>query len=144
MFYILLMYWRLRKGLYGLRQAGRQWYLTLHDAYTALGYTRCQSDWSMYTRRSESSFSMSATSVDDILLASDSKDESNRATSEINDKFTITDSGDTEWIVVFLAWPQAVSQAKPATNRPGWARPKCWPRMAFGSAGGLKSSGPSR
>ena len=92
-------YWRLRKGLYGLRQAGRQWYLTLHDAYTALGYTRCQSDWSVYTRRSESSFSMSATSVDDILLASDSKDESNRATSEINDKFTITDSGDAEWIL---------------------------------------------
>jgi Reverse transcriptase (RNA-dependent DNA polymerase) len=92
-------FWRLRKGLYGLRQAGRQWYLTLHQAYTDLGYVRCETNWSVYMRRSPSSTSMSATSVDDILLASDSKAESDRTTSEINDKFTITDSGDADWIL---------------------------------------------
>jgi hypothetical protein len=42
---------------------------------------------------------MSATSVDDILLASNSKEESNRAASEINSKFTVTDSGDADWIL---------------------------------------------
>ena len=92
-------FWRLRKGLYGLRQAGRQWYLTLHDAYTNLGYTRCQSDWSVYTRKSSSGFTMSATSVDDIILASDSKSELDQASKEINDKFTVTDGGNTEWIL---------------------------------------------
>ena len=92
-------FWRLRKGLYGLRQAGRQWYLTLHDAYTTLGFTRCKSDWSVYTRQSPSGFTMSATSVDDIILASDSKSESDRASSQINAKFSVTDSGDTEWIL---------------------------------------------
>jgi hypothetical protein len=92
-------YWRLHKGLYGLRQAGRQWYLTLHQAYIDLGYTRCESDWSAYTRRSSSHFSMSATSVDDILIASNSKAESDRATAEINSKFNITDGGDAEWIL---------------------------------------------
>ena len=92
-------FWRLRKGLYGLRQAGRQWYLTLHDAYTNLGYTRCQSDWSVYMRKSSSGFTMSATSVDDIILASDSKSESDQASKEINDKFTVTDGGNTEWIL---------------------------------------------
>jgi hypothetical protein len=92
-------YWRLRKGLYGLRQAGRQWYLTLHDAYTDLGYTRCESDWSVYTRRLPSSLSLSATSVDDILLASDSKVESDSAAAQINSKFAITDSGDADWIL---------------------------------------------
>jgi hypothetical protein len=92
-------YWRLHKGLYGLRQAGRQWYLTLHDAYSDLGFTRCGSDWSVYTRRSPSSFSMSATSVDDILLASDSKAESDLTASQINSKFTITDCGDADWIL---------------------------------------------
>jgi hypothetical protein len=92
-------FWRLRKGLYGLRQAGRQWYLTLHDAYINLGFTRCQSDWSVYTRRTSSTFSMSATSVDDIILASDSKTESDNTARQINEKFATTDSGNAEWIL---------------------------------------------
>ena len=92
-------YWRLRKGLYGLRQSGRQWYLTLHQAYTALNYTRCESDWSVYTRTSSSGRSLSATSVDDILIASDSQSESDTAAREINDKFTSTDCGAAEWIL---------------------------------------------
>jgi Reverse transcriptase (RNA-dependent DNA polymerase) len=92
-------FWRLRKGLYGLHQAGRQWYLTLHDTYTNLGFTRCQSDWSVYTHQSSSGFTMSTTSVDDIILTSGSKSESDRASMEINAKFSIRDSGNTEWIL---------------------------------------------
>ena len=92
-------YWHLWKSLYGLRQAGRQWYLTLHQAYMDLGYSHCESDWSAYSHCSPSGFSMSATSVGDILIASDSKAESDRATDEINCKFQITDSGDAEWIL---------------------------------------------
>ena len=93
------VYWRLRKGLYGLRQAGRQWYKTLHDAYTDLGYSRSQSDWSVYTRSTPSGISMSATSVDDILITSDTKRESDIAAQEINSKFTTTDCGPAEWIL---------------------------------------------
>jgi hypothetical protein len=92
-------FWRLRKGLYGLRQAGRQWYLTLHDAFVDLGFKRCESDWSVYTRHSTSGKSMSATSVDDILIASDSKAESDSAATQINEKFSTTDSGEAEWIL---------------------------------------------
>jgi len=92
-------FWRLRKGLYGLRQAGRQWYLTLHDAFLDLGFKRCESDWSVYTRHSAAGKSLSATSVDDILIASDSKTESDSAANQINAKFSTTDSGDAEWIL---------------------------------------------
>jgi hypothetical protein len=92
-------YWRLRKGLYGLRQAGRQWYLTLHDAYSSLNYKRCESDWSVYTRVQNDSITFSATSVDDILLATNSVTESDRATAELNEKFTITDGGNAEWLL---------------------------------------------
>ena len=92
-------YWRLRKGLYGLRQAGRQWYLRLHDAYTSIGFTRCQSDWSVYIRKSADSLTISASSVDDLLLASNSKMESDLATSQIKKQFAITDGGDTEWLL---------------------------------------------
>jgi hypothetical protein len=92
-------FWRLRKGLYGLRQAGRQWYLTLHDAYSALRFSRCNSDWSVYTRRTASTFSMSATSVDDIIIASDSQSESDLCARQIDGKFPTTDCGDAEWIL---------------------------------------------
>ena len=91
-------YWRLLKGLYGLRQAGRQWYFLLHDVYGNLGYTRCQSDWSVYIRKTNTALSISATSVDDLLLASNSKAESDLATSQIHEKFAITDGGDTHWL----------------------------------------------
>jgi hypothetical protein len=92
-------YWHLHKGLYRLRQAGRQWYLHLHDAYTSLGFTRCESDWSVYIRKTSSSLSISATSVDDLLLASNSKSESDLAASQIQQKFAITDGGDTQWLL---------------------------------------------
>ena len=92
-------YWRLRKGLYGLRQAGRQWYLTLHETYSDLNYTRCESDWSVYTRNVGETVTISATSVDDILLATNSKEASNVAASELNSKFTVTDAGDAEWLL---------------------------------------------
>ncbi len=93
------LYWRLQKGLYGLQQAGRQWYMHLHKVYTTLGFHHYQSDWSVYIRRSPSVLSISTTSVDDLLLASSSKSESNLTTSEIKNKFAITDSGDTEWLL---------------------------------------------
>jgi hypothetical protein len=92
-------YWRLCKGLYGLRQAERQWYLHLHEAYSSLGFTRCQSDWSVYVRKSLSSLTILATSVDDLLLTSNSKSESDLAASQIKQKFAITDGGDTEWLL---------------------------------------------
>ena len=72
-------YWQLQKGLYGLRQAGRQWYIHLHETYLSLGFSRCKSDWSMYTRWSATGISISATSVDDLLLVSNSKVESDLA-----------------------------------------------------------------
>lgn len=91
-------FWLLHKGLYGLRQAGRQWYLTLHQVYTELEFSHCSSNWSVYTRHS-SAFSMSATSVDDILIASDSQIESDLCARQINNKFPTTDCGDAEWIL---------------------------------------------
>ena len=93
------LFWLLNKGLYGLRQAGRQWYLTLHQAYSDLGFSRCSSDWSVYTCRSPSAFSMSATSVDDIIIASDSQLESDLCARQIDKKFPTMDCGDAEWIL---------------------------------------------
>ena len=92
-------FWHLCKGVYGLCQAGRQWYLTLHQMYSELNYTWCESDWSMYTRNIDGCVTISATSVNDILLATNSKAVSDSATTELNKKFSITDGGNTEWLL---------------------------------------------
>ena len=92
-------YWCLRKGLYGLRQARQQCYITLHKTYMSLKYTHCKSDWSVYTHRTGDSITISATSVDDILLATNSKTASDMATDELHKKFTITDGGDAQWLL---------------------------------------------
>jgi hypothetical protein len=42
---------------------------------------------------------MSATSIDNIILISDSKTQSNLATQQINKKFTTTDCSDANWIL---------------------------------------------
>ena len=84
-------FWRLNKGLYGLRQPGRQWYLHLHEAYSSLGFHLCQSDWNVHVRKSMFPMSISATSIDDLLLASTSKAKSDLATRQIQQKYAITD-----------------------------------------------------
>ena len=71
----------------------------LHNSYSNLKYVRCQSDWSVYLRRIGTRIAISATSVDDILLAANSKEESELAAEELNKKFTLTDSGNAEWIL---------------------------------------------
>lgn len=92
-------FWLLHKGLYGLQQAGCQWYLTLHRAYTELEFSWCSSDWSVYTQCSSSTFSMSVTSVDDIIIASDSQIEFNLCARQMDEKFLTTNCSDAEWIL---------------------------------------------
>ena len=44
-------YWHLRKGLYGLKQSGHQWYLDLNSKLKSVGFRRIEPDWSVHIRR---------------------------------------------------------------------------------------------
>lgn len=92
-------FWRLKKGLYGLKQAGRTWYLEFNDKYQSLGFIRCESDWSVHVREGPNAKSLSATSVDDILLASSSIEESDNVKDGIATHFAITDNGEVKWLL---------------------------------------------
>jgi hypothetical protein len=85
-------FWKLLKGLYGLKQAGRQWYLELNSKLESIGFKRTESDWSLYVRHSGSSFTMLTTSVDDMLIASTSTAESDLVIKQLGDMFDITDT----------------------------------------------------
>jgi hypothetical protein len=85
-------FWRLRKGLYGLKQSGRQWYLDLNAKLSTIGFKRLQSDWSVHIRQLPSTKSISATNVDDMLIASSSKAESDAVVSDLAKHYEITDN----------------------------------------------------
>lgn len=91
--------WKLQKGLYGLKQAGRQWYLTFNEKYTTLGFKRLETDWSVHVRQKNDIKSMSTTSVDDILLGTLDEDESDSITKELSGIFDITDNGEVEHLL---------------------------------------------
>ena len=68
-------YWRVfkLKGPYSLKQAGRQCYVDLNQKLEVLNFRRAKSEWSVHERGTESARSISATSADDMLVASSSR-----------------------------------------------------------------------
>lgn len=92
-------FWRLKKGLYGLRQAGRQWYIRIHTVYVKLGYKRCNSDWSVYWRRRANNLVIIAMSVDDLAMAASSKEERDLAIKELSIHFELSDQGEAHWLL---------------------------------------------
>jgi hypothetical protein len=87
-------YWRLRKGLYGLKQSGRQWYLELNKRLNSVGFKRTESDWSLYIRTEGSERSILTTSVDDMLVGSSGTSESDAVVLALKSLFDITDNGE--------------------------------------------------
>ncbi|XP_075091936.1 uncharacterized protein LOC142172069 [Nicotiana tabacum] len=68
---------RLKKSLYGLRQASRQWFFKLSEALHSRGYISSLNDYSLFTKSSSDSLVVSAVYVNDILLAGDDISELN-------------------------------------------------------------------
>ena len=69
---------RLKKSLYGLKQAGRVWNKTLHSTLLKLGFSWLQSDASLYVFRRDSVRLIMPVFIDDITIASSNVAESDR------------------------------------------------------------------
>jgi hypothetical protein len=66
---------RLLKGLYGLKQGGREWFCRLKEVLVELGFVRIRSDSSVFVWEKDSMKVIVPVFVDDIMLASKSKEK---------------------------------------------------------------------
>jgi len=84
---------RLLKGLYGIKQGPRIWALKLHSVLTGIGFERTDCDHSVYVYRRGGVRIMLPIHVDDLLLASNSREALQRVKSELGSHFKLHDLG---------------------------------------------------
>ncbi|KAM3344263.1 hypothetical protein P3S68_026355 [Capsicum galapagoense] len=84
---------KLRKSLYGLRQASRQWFAKLSQRLISRGYSASKNDSSLFSKLSDSSIVVLGVYVDDILLAGNDASEIQALKSFLDEQFMIKDLG---------------------------------------------------
>lgn len=93
---------RLLKGLYGLKQAGRGWYLEMTRVFLEeLKFKRSAIDHSVYYRRSGDEHTIVAVATDDMAVASKRAEDAERFKSDIRKYWEITDHGPIKWFLGF-------------------------------------------
>ncbi|KAL2900721.1 Retrovirus-related Pol polyprotein from transposon TNT 1-94 [Bienertia sinuspersici] len=90
---------RLKRSLYGLRQASRQWNKQLTKYLIGLGFVQSYQDYSLFTRTLEHEFIAVLVYVDDILITGSSSDQINSIKEGLHNEFTIKDLGDVSYFL---------------------------------------------
>jgi hypothetical protein len=85
---------RLKKSLYGLKKAPRQWYLKFDKFMTEQGYSRCHSDHCVYFKRIENgSYIILLLYVDDMLVVGSNMQDINVLKKKLANSFAMKDLG---------------------------------------------------
>jgi hypothetical protein len=91
--------WRLRRGLYGMRQSSLIWNKTLHASFLQWGFRRADCEWCVYTRHSASATTIVAVHVDDMIAVSSSDAEASLFRSELESAYQISALGEAKLVV---------------------------------------------
>ncbi|CAI7814971.1 unnamed protein product [Closterium sp. NIES-53] len=86
--------WKLKKALYELKQAPRQWYLKLREVLEEIGFTPSSADHSLFMLGEGEQMSFMVVYVDDILIFSPSSDLVKEVMLKIQEKFKCKALGD--------------------------------------------------
>jgi hypothetical protein len=90
---------KLKRALYGLKQSGRVWNLTLHTFLVDLGYRRLRSDACTYAITTNDRPTFIAAYVDDLLFVGSNMEEIKRVKAALHQRFGIKDLGAAEWVL---------------------------------------------
>jgi len=84
---------RLRKSLYGFKQASRQWFTKLKDTLLSLGFVQSKNDYSLFLNKTSTNITILAVYVDDILITGSDCKEIQHVKHHLNEQFGIKDVG---------------------------------------------------
>lgn len=92
---------RLRKSLYGLKQAGREWNSLLNEwlVNSKWKLTRCRSDYCLYYANTNGKVLLVGVYVDDLVITGNDPALIRTFKADIATRFKITDLGELKWIL---------------------------------------------
>ena len=90
---------KLKKSIYGLKQASRQWYLKFNDTITSFGFHENTVDRCIYRKISGSKFIFLVLYVDDILLVANDLGILYQTKDFLSKNFLIRDIGKASYVI---------------------------------------------
>ena len=84
---------RLRKSLYGLKQASRNWYQKFTSALFELGFKQSHADHSLFLYKKSGVFVAALIYVDDVIIVGNNQDKIQETKTYLDNKFSIKDLG---------------------------------------------------
>ena len=90
---------KLKKSIYGLKQASRQWYYKFHGVITSFGFIENPMDQCIYQKVSGSKTCFLVLYVDDILLATNDKGMMHRVKQFLSKNFDMKDMGEASYVI---------------------------------------------
>lgn len=85
--------YNLKKSLYGLKQASRQWFSKLVQVSLNQGYKQSKNDYSLFTKKEAAYITILIIYVDDIILTGNNIQEIHTIKAYLNTIFSIKDLG---------------------------------------------------
>jgi len=90
---------KLLRSLYGLKQAGRQWYKKLAEKLASMGFKCLQSDRSCYVFTDGNVRIIIPIHVDDGVICAKTDSDIDRVIAQLGSSFKVKDLGPTEWFL---------------------------------------------